>query len=163
MTRVHLTDVARRLGRTRWFARVGRATSRLDRWLQRATDGRWTVLGRPRLPQLVLTTTGRRSGEPREAVLLQVPAGDGWAVLGSNWGQAHHPAWALNLLADPRAQVTVAGRTTAVSARQASEVEAARLVAQFRDVWPGYEAYAARAGRPLLLFVLEPELGSAAS
>ncbi|WP_444662799.1 nitroreductase/quinone reductase family protein [Cellulomonas sp. CW35] len=156
MRDVDLTDLARRAGRTRWFARLGRATSRLDRRLQRATGGRWTVLGRPRLPQLVLTTTGRRSGEPREVVLLHVRHEGSWVVLASNWGQAHHPAWALNLLADPRARVTVDGRTHDVTARLATPDESRVLLPRLRATWPGYEAYEQRAGRDLHLFVLDP-------
>ncbi|CAM5790667.1 nitroreductase/quinone reductase family protein [Cellulomonas persica] len=153
---MHLTDLARRASRTRWFAALGRSASRLDRRLQRATDGRWTVMGRARLPQLVLTTRGRRTGAPREVVLLHAVDGDAWVVLASNWGQAHHPAWALNLLAEPRAQVTVRGRTTPVVARVASHDEAERLLPRMRALWPGYEAYEQRAGRDLYLFVLEP-------
>lgn len=156
MRRVNPTDLARRAARTRWFAALGRATSRLDRRLQRATDGRWTVLGRAHLPQLVLTTTGRRSGEPREVVLLHAVDGGSWVVLASNWGQAHHPAWALNLLAAPHAQVTVRGATTPVVARVAGPDEVDRLLPRMRAIWPGYEAYAQRAGRELYLFVLDP-------
>lgn len=150
------TDLARRVSRTRWFAALGRSVSRLDRRLQRATDGRWTVLGRAHLPQLVLTTRGRRTGEPREVVLLHAVDGDSWVVLASNWGQAHHPAWALNLLADPHARVTVRGRTTRVVARVAAPDEADRLLPRLRELWPGYEAYEQRAGRDLYLFVLHP-------
>jgi deazaflavin-dependent oxidoreductase (nitroreductase family) len=156
MSHVTFTDVARRLGSTRAFARIGRAASGLDQRVQRATGGRWSVLGRVRLPQLVLTTTGRRSGEPRDAVLLYARDDASWVVLASNWGQAHDPAWALNLLADPRASVTVGGSTTEVVARTASDEERARLLPRLREIWPGYDAYAERAGRPLPLFVLDP-------
>lgn len=161
MRRVNPTDLARRVARTRWFAALGRATSRLDRRLQRATDGRWTVLGRAHLPQLVLTTTGRRTGEPREVVLLHAGDGDSWVVLASNWGQAHHPAWALNLLADPHAQVTVRGATTRVVERVAGPDDVARLLPRMRAIWPGYEAYEQRAGRELYLFVLDPVVDEA--
>ncbi|MBT0992811.1 nitroreductase family deazaflavin-dependent oxidoreductase [Cellulomonas sp. DKR-3] len=155
---MNLSDLARSLGSTRAFARVGRAASRLDRRIQRATDGRWSVLGRARLPQLVLTTTGRRTGEPRDAVLLYGRDGTAWVVLASNWGQGHDPAWALNLLAEPHASVTVGGVTTRVVARPASDDERVRLLPRMREIWPGYEAYAERAGRSLPLFVLEPRL-----
>jgi len=154
---VNLTSLARRAGRTRWFAALGRSTSRLDRRLQVATRGRWSVLGRPRLPQVVLTTTGRRSGEPREVVLVAPRHGTGWVVIASNWGQAHHPAWALNLLADPRAVVTERGTGTPVRARVVADEEARGLVARLRELWPGYEAYAERAGRELYVFALEPQ------
>jgi deazaflavin-dependent oxidoreductase (nitroreductase family) len=153
---VDITAALRRAGRTRWFARLGRAVSRLDRRIQKATDGRWSVLGRPTLPQLVLTTTGRRSGEPRDSVLLFARDGARWVVVGSNWGQQHHPAWSGNLLADPRAAVTVGGRRTEVLAHLADADERARLLDALRAVWPGYDDYAVRAGRELRVFVLTP-------
>src|SRR4051794_6756598 len=78
--RVHLTALVRRLGRTHWFARLGRLVSGVDRRLQKASRGRWSVLGPPRLPQLILRTTGRVSGEPREAVLLYALDGDAWVL-----------------------------------------------------------------------------------
>ena len=151
-----LTATVRRLGRTRWFARVGRATSGLDRRIQKASRGRWSILGKVELPQLILTTTGRRSGEPREAVLLYAVDGDGWVLIGSNWGQERHPAWSGNLLAHPRATVTIAGVTTPVVATLADEDERARLLPALLAVWPGYDDYAARAGRELRVFRLAP-------
>ncbi|WP_029291251.1 nitroreductase/quinone reductase family protein [Cellulomonas sp. HZM] len=151
-----LTPAVRRLGRTRWFAWVGARVSGIDRRIQKRTSGRWSVLGRAHLPQLVLTTTGRRSGEPREAALLYVRDGSAWVVVGSNWGQQHHPAWSLNLLADPHATVTVTGQATPVVARLADEDERSRLMPQLRAVWPGYDEYAARSGRDLRVFLLEP-------
>ena len=151
-----LTATARRLGRTRWFARLGRATAGIDRRLQKSTQGRWSTLGRTRLPQLILTTTGRRSGEPREAVLLYAVDGDGWVLIGSNWGQEHHPAWSGNLLADPHATVTVAGVTTPVVATLVDDDERARLLPALLAVWPGYADYAERAGRQLRVFRLAP-------
>lgn len=153
---VDITAALRRAGRTRWFARLGRAVSRLDGRIQKATDGRWSVLGRPTLPHLVLTTTGRRSGEPRDAALLYVRDGEQWVVVGSNWGQQHHPAWSGNLLADPRAAVTVHGRRADVVARLAVDDERDRLLAALREIWPGYHDYDARTVRELRVFVLTP-------
>jgi deazaflavin-dependent oxidoreductase (nitroreductase family) len=153
---MRVSSLLRRLGRTRWFARLGRAVSTLDRRLQKVSRGRWTVLGRSSLPQLILTTTGRRSGEPREAVLLYAVDGDGWVLIGSNWGQEHHPAWSGNLLADPHATVTIAGVTTPVVATLADDDERARLLPALLDVWPAYEVYAARSGRQLRVFRLAP-------
>ncbi|WP_456787860.1 nitroreductase/quinone reductase family protein [Cellulomonas sp. P5_C5] len=150
------TAIVRRVGRTRGFARIGRATSRIDRWLHRASRGRLSVLGRPTLPHLVLTTTGRTSGEPREAVLLYAVDGDGWVLIGSNWGQERHPAWSGNLLADPHASVTIAGRTTPVVATLADADERARLLGALLAVWPAYADYADRTDRELRVFRLAP-------
>ena len=151
-----LTTTARRLGRTRWFARLGRATTGIDRRLQKASGGRWSTLGKPSIPQLILTTTGRKSGEPREAVLVYAVDGDGWVLIGSNWGQAHHPAWSGNLLADPHATVTIAGVTTPVVATLADDDERARLRPAMLAVWPAYTSYAERADRELRVFRLAP-------
>ena len=150
------TAIVRRVGRTRWFARIGRATSRIDRWLHRTSRGRFSVLGRPTLPHLVLTTTGRTSGQPREAVLLYAVDGDGWVLIGSNWGQERHPAWSGNLLADPHATVTVAGSTTPVVATLADADERARLLPALLAVWPAYADYADRTDRELRVFRLAP-------
>lgn len=151
-----IETIARRMGTTRWFARLGRATSGLDRRLQQRTRGRWSMLGRATLPQLILTTTGRVSGEPRAATLLFVRDGERFVVLGSNWGQEHHPAWSSNLLAQPHASVTVAGETTPVVATIASDEDRARLMPALLEVWPGYAAYAERSGRELRMFTLTP-------
>ncbi|WP_203747664.1 nitroreductase/quinone reductase family protein [Cellulomonas chitinilytica] len=151
-----ITAALRRAGRTRWFARLGRAVSRIDKRIQKATDGRWSVLGRPTLPHLILTTTGRRSGEPRDAALLYARDGERWVVIGSNWGQQHHPAWSGNLLADPHAAVTVGGRRVEVVAHLADDDERARLLGTLRAIWPGYDDYDARTVRELRVFVLTP-------
>lgn len=151
-----ISSVIHRLGRTRWFARAGKATSGLDRRLQKATRGRLSTLGRPSIPQLILTTTGRKSGQPREAVLAYAVDGDGWVLIGSNWGQEHHPAWSGNLLANPSASVTIAGLTTPVTASLTSDDERARLLPALLAVWPAYETYASRVDRELRVFRLAP-------
>jgi deazaflavin-dependent oxidoreductase (nitroreductase family) len=150
------TNVIRSLGRHRWFAAVGRRLVPVDTWVQRRTGGRLTVLGALDLPKLLLTTTGRRSGESRTVPLLYLPDGDRYVVIASNWGQAHHPAWSGNLLAEPAATVTVGGRERAVRARLADEAERARLWPEVTRIWPGYDDYAERSGRDLRVFVLEP-------
>ena len=150
------TSIVRRVGRTRWFARVGRAVSGIDRRLHKASRGRLSILGRPTLPHLVLTTTGRTSGQPREAVLLYAVDGDGWVLIGSNWGQEHHPAWSGNLLADPHATVTIAGVRTRVVATLAAADERTRLLPALLEVWPGYTDYADRTDRELRVFRLAP-------
>ena len=66
---------------------------------------------------LILTTKGRRSGEPRKSPLACVPDGEGgWWVVGSNFGQESHPNWTGNLIADPNAAVSFEGKDTAVVA-----------------------------------------------
>lgn len=115
------------------------------------------ALGLRELPSMLLTTTGRRTGQPRTQPLLYAPDGDGYVVIGSNWGQQRQPAWALNLVADPRASVAVGGRRLAVRAHLATGAERERLLALLLAMWPAYETYRQRAGaRELMVFRLTP-------
>jgi len=151
------TALLRRLGNQRWFAALGRRLTPLDRRLYRLTGGRWSVIGRHELPTLLITTTGRRSGLPRTQPLLYAVDGDGYVVIGSNWGQAHHPAWSANLLARPAARVTLGGREFDVRATLATGAERDRLWRLVQEIWPGYAAYAERAEhRELRIFRLVP-------
>jgi deazaflavin-dependent oxidoreductase (nitroreductase family) len=150
-----ITEIVRRLGHRPGFARVARLLVPADRLVGRLTRGRVVALGL--LPSLVITTTGRRSGLPRRNPLLYVRDGAAYVVVGSNWGQPHQPAWALNLLAEPRASVAVGGREFPVVARLTDGAERDRLWALLVRRWPAYETYAGRAGgRDLKLFRLEP-------
>lgn len=127
----------------------------VDRLVGRLTRGRVVALGL--VPSLVVTTIGRRSGQPRSNPLLYVPDGDAYVVIGSNWGQTHQPAWALNLLADPAAEVDVRGRRLPVRAELATGAERERLWQLLVTEWPAYRAYVQRAGgREIRIFRLVP-------
>ena len=152
-----LATLARRWGGRPWFAVVGRAYMRLDRLLGVATQGRFVALGQRELPSLLITTTGRSTGRPRTSPLLYAPDGDAYVVIGSNWGQAHHPGWSANLLAHPDAVVTLGGRSIPVRARLIEGAERERLRELLLRVWPAYATYEQRAqGRQLRVFRLEP-------
>lgn len=150
-----IRSLAHRVGGAPWFARAARRVlPPLDRFIGRLTGGRLVALGV--VPSLLLTTTGRRSGQPRTTPLLYVADGDAYVVVGSNWGQARQPAWALNLLATPEATVTVKGDRIPVRARRVTGEERERLWRLVVSEWPPYEAYVQRAGgRPIHLFRLE--------
>jgi deazaflavin-dependent oxidoreductase (nitroreductase family) len=151
------TALVRRLGTRRWFAALGSRLSAVDRRLYRRTKGRWSVLGRHELPTMLITTTGRRSGLPRTQLLLYAIDGDGYVVVGSNWGQAHHPAWSSNLLTQPAARVTMGDREFGVHAALAVGADRDRLWRLVLRMWPGYAAYAERAdGREIRIFRLTP-------
>jgi deazaflavin-dependent oxidoreductase (nitroreductase family) len=150
------SDLVRRLGHRRWFARAGRAMAPVDRWVLRASGGRLSLIGKLTIPELILTTTGRSSGLPRDVMLVYAADGPDYVVTASNWGQPRHPAWSGNLLADPRAWVTVHGVRTAVEAQLAEGAERERVWRLVTKVWPAYDTYAARAGRDIRVFVLRP-------
>jgi deazaflavin-dependent oxidoreductase (nitroreductase family) len=128
----------------------------IDLALSRATHGR-VFLSKWFVPTLVLTTTGARSGLVRESPLATQIRTDGtFVVVGSNYGEPRHPAWSVNLLADPRARVTTAGRSVDVTARLLAGEERSALWEELLVVWPPYATYEQRAGRELRVFVLEP-------
>ena len=148
----------RRLGASRpgsWlFVRI---LHHIDRPVHRVTRGRHTfaslVSG---LPVVMLTTTGARSGRPRSVPVLGLPAADGLAVIASNYGQDHHPAWCHNLRANPRGHVRVDGVTRPFHAREAKGDERARIWRAALEVYPGFTRYQVRAGdRRIAVFVLD--------
>jgi deazaflavin-dependent oxidoreductase (nitroreductase family) len=121
----------------------------------RLTGGR--VGGRiARMPVLLLTTTGRKSGRPRTQPLTYTRAGEGYAVIASKGGAAQHPLWYLNLRANPLAEVTVGRERRHVRARDAEGAERERLWRLLADRYPGYDRYAEKASRRIPVIVLEP-------
>lgn len=106
---------------------------------------------------MLLTTIGRKTGQPRTTPLLFAPDGDGYVVIGSNWGQPHHPAWSGNLLADPSATILLDGRTIPVRATLVDGDDRARLRESLLRVWPAYATYETRSGgRDIRIFRLAP-------
>lgn len=85
-----------------------RVLHHIDRPLYRLTRGRHSFVSLVSgLPVVMLTTTGARTRQQRVSPVVGLPDGDNLAVIASNWGQRHHPAWYHNLRACPEATVTV--------------------------------------------------------
>jgi deazaflavin-dependent oxidoreductase (nitroreductase family) len=128
---------------------------RLHRWVYRRSGG--LVGGRLMgLPMLLLTTTGRRSGQPRTTALTYVTEGVHYAVVASNGGASQHPAWFHNLRAFPEAQIQVGTVVYRVNAREAVGVERERLWNRMIQLYAGYRDYQARTTRQIPVLVLEP-------
>ncbi len=107
--------------------------------------------------KVILTTIGRKSGEPRDVPLYAWEDGDRLIIVGSLGGAPRDPAWAGNLRADPRVTVR-AGRTVrALRAREAEPGERDRLWELVVARFPQYETYRRRTKRRIPLFILEPE------
>ena len=107
-------------------------------------------------PTLLLTTTGRRSGEARTHPLIFGRHGDDLLVVASVGGGPKHPAWYHNLVANPRAEVQVRADRFAVEAHTATADEKPRLWRIVNDVWPNYDTYQARTEREIPVVVLRP-------
>ena len=129
----------------------------IDRVVHRLSKGRTTA---PQilagLPVIFVTTTGRKSGQPRTSPLIAVPIADTLALVGTNFGQTSTPAWALNLEADPAAHLTYRDHEVDVTARAATAEERASVWSTASGVYPGYDKYQERiTGREIRIFVLE--------
>lgn len=109
------------------------------------------------MPVLELTTTGRRSGESRTVLLTSpVQDGDSLVIIASKGGEATHPAWYLNLVADPNVTVTTEHETKAMLARVADADERARLWPKVVDAASNYADYQKKTDREIPVVVLDP-------
>ena len=106
-------------------------------------------------PVLALTTIGRRSGKPRTTVVAYVRHASGYAVGALNLGSDRDPGWCVNLRANPRAWVEVAGNRQAVVARETSGAEAERLWTRFIEQLPQVRNTRRIARRHVPILVLE--------
>lgn len=107
-------------------------------------------------PILLLTTTGRRSGQQRTTPLIFGQDGDDYLIVASMGGMPRHPWWYENLVANPEAEIQVKADTIPVTARTASPDEKARLWPIMREIWPSYDAYQSRTEREIPVVVLTP-------
>lgn len=139
---------------TKFGAWCIRKLTPVDHELLRRSKGRFTIFGPVGAPLLLLTTTGRKSGQRRQIPLTYMREGDRLFLLGSNFGQAAHPAWSSNLLADPNAWVTMGGKEIPVVATQLTGAERDRIFRKFADYAGNYDAYRRRTDRELRVFAL---------
>lgn len=136
-------------------ARGLRWTGKLNVPMYRLSGGR--LGGRiGRAPVLLLTTTGRRSGEPRTAPVLYLADGEKQVIIDTNAGNARIPSWSLNLEANPEAEVEIGRHKHKVRARTAQGEERADLWRRHNDQFAGFDFYKTRLTRDISVFVLEP-------
>ena len=106
-------------------------------------------------PCLVLWTTGRTSGETRVAPLIYGPRGNDVVIVASKGGAPQHPAWYLNLDANPSVEVQVGADRYAGTARTATGDERDELWKLMIGVWPEYDGYQTRTDREIPVVVIE--------
>jgi deazaflavin-dependent oxidoreductase (nitroreductase family) len=105
---------------------------------------------------LLLTATGRRTGQKRTSALIFGRDADDYLVVASMGGAPSHPLWYLNLRANPQADIQVKAETFSVAARTASAAEKPRLWKIVTEVWPNYDVYQSRTDREIPVVVLSP-------
>jgi deazaflavin-dependent oxidoreductase (nitroreductase family) len=119
------------------------------------TDGEVGYRWRNGAPILILTTTGRRSGEDRLRPLIFGDDDGRYVVVASQGGAPTHPDWYLNLDADPNVHVQIKGDRFAARARIAEGEERERLWRTMAEIWPPYDEYQRRTEREIPVVVLE--------
>jgi deazaflavin-dependent oxidoreductase (nitroreductase family) len=121
----------------------------------RATGGK--LFGRMgKSPILLLNTVGRKSGKKRTSPLLYVMDGEDFVIIASKGGAATHPAWYLNLRANPEATVEIGDREVQVEAEVADPEDKPRLWQKMVEMYPTYDAYQEKTEREIPLLVLRP-------
>jgi deazaflavin-dependent oxidoreductase (nitroreductase family) len=103
---------------------------------------------------LLLTTTGRVSGQERTTPLIYRDDGDAWVVVASKGGAPRHPDWYRNLEANPEAEIQVKRERIPVRAETAEGAERDRLWQRMTEVWPAYDRYQKKTEReiPVVVF-----------
>ena len=119
------------------------------------TDGAEGFRWRNDTTILILTTTGRRSGETRKNALIYRQHGDDYLIVASHGGADKAPDWYLNLEADPSVEVQVKGEKFAAKARTATPDEKPELWQEMVEVWPDYANYQTKTEREIPVVVLE--------
>ena len=137
------------------FRALVRLLSRANVWLYVRTGGR--LGGRlAGAPVLLLTSTGRQSGKPRTTPLLYLDLGESFAVVASFGGSPKHPAWFLNLRANPEVDVQVGNEHGGRRARIASDNEREQLWPRLVTMYPAYASYQEKTARRIPVVLLEP-------
>ena len=108
------------------------------------------------MPTLLLTTLGRRSGQPRRQALIYGRDGGNYVVVASKGGASRNPLWYENLVAHPEVRLQVKDAKFAAHAREATPEERPRLWQLMIGLWPAYDDYQAKTERQIPLVVLEP-------
>ncbi|MUL46234.1 nitroreductase family deazaflavin-dependent oxidoreductase [Mycobacterium sp. CBMA293] len=137
--------------------------SRINTWAFRATDGRlggkWRLGSKPvaTLPPVgILTTTGRKSGEPRDSPLLYLREDDRIVVVASQGGRNTHPMWYLNLVANPQVKFQVRGETMQLTAREATDAERDEYWPKLDAMYPDFVDYRSYTERRIPIVFLDP-------
>ncbi len=121
----------------------------------RETDGEVGHIWRRGAKVLLLTTKGRRTGEPRTTPLIYEQDGDRYVIVASKGGAPEHPGWYRNLAQEPQVELQIKGDVFAAHARTTTGEERRRLWQLAAHQWPDYDAYQQKTEREIPVVVLE--------
>lgn len=132
------------------------SSAHIDPFLFKATGGRFTSIGPPVIPHVLLTTTGRKSGQKREAQLVYTDISGVVHIVASNFGGKTHPAWSHNLDADPNATMQITSERIPVKAKLLGDEEKGAVWERLVDNIPNYKVYKQRTNRDIKVYRLDP-------
>ena len=136
--------------------RVVQWMSRLNVWAYRWSGGRLGGKFLQGAPVLLLISKGRKSGEPRTAPLLYLQEGERYYLVASKGGMSHHPAWYLNLEAEPDCEIEIGRQRLSMRARRLSAEEKAAVWPRLVAIYRYYDAYQQRTARDIPVLELRP-------
>jgi len=119
------------------------------------SDGEVGYLWREGSTILILTTTGRKTGEQHSTPLIFTADGDNAVIVASKGGAPEHPGWYRNILENREVEVQIKGDRFRARARDAEGEERERLWRRMNEIWPHYDEYQARTERRIPVVVLE--------
>jgi proline iminopeptidase len=119
------------------------------------SDGEVGYLWREGATILILTTTGRKTGEQHSNPLIFTKDGDNAVIVASKGGAPEHPGWYRNLVKTPEVGVQIKGDRFRARARDATGEERERLWRRMNEVWPHYDSYQEKTEREIPVVVLE--------
>lgn len=135
---------------------IGKVVTKAHSSVYRATGGKFVgTMGSGR-PILLLNTIGRKTGEKRTHPLLYLADGEDMVIVASAGGAPKHPAWYLNLKANPETTVEVSDREVRVRAEEANTEEKARLWPKLVEMYSGYAGYQTKTDREIPVVKLHP-------
>ncbi|MGB5365302.1 MAG: nitroreductase/quinone reductase family protein [Polyangiales bacterium] len=128
--------------------------ARVDPWIYKLTGGRYASTGPLTIPQLTLTTVGRKSGKERTVQLGYTADGEDVLIVASNLGGANHPAWSYNLDANPSAKIRLGAEDKNVVATRLTDSEKAILWPKIAETIPQMKTYVTKTDRNIKVYRL---------
>ena len=135
---------------------VMKPMSRINTWIYRLSGGKVGGRWLRGAPILLLSTIGRKSGEPRVAPLLYLRDGEKVVIVASKGGMSKHPPWYWNLEANPDVEVEIGRERNKMLARRASDPEKAALWPRLIEMYRDFDDYQARTERNIPVIILSP-------
>jgi deazaflavin-dependent oxidoreductase (nitroreductase family) len=143
------------MNRDKVFTQVAKVMGAAHIALYRRTGGK--LGGRFRgAPCLLLTVTGRKSGQPRTAPLIYGRDGDDYVIVASKGGMPKPPVWWLNLKSNPTAEIEVGSERHRVTAEEVQGEDRERLWRLMTGIYPSYDSYQRKTARVIPVVRLHP-------